>query len=221
LPQGHLPNIDLLVISDEPTLGYVVFVCEVKSPVPPGWAKDYLRALNKDNVSKAFHQVKMVTDFLGTSSGVEFLRRQLPAEGPSHFDGFVVAIFALIVTSSNAGMFFADRNQAIIDFRTLERLLRRSDGDVQYIMNILRHFAAKVDETLKITTVKHPVGKLIVRYEAVTSGPLLDFPQNKWRSTDAPSTMLKEMLEVGGHPFDIFDAKAEGSSENVDDKLPE
>jgi hypothetical protein len=102
-----------LVISEEPTLGYVVFVCEIKSPVPPGWSKDYLRALNKDSVSKAFHQVKAISDFLGTEPGVMFLRQQLPAENPKHFDGFVVAVFTLIVTSSNAGMFFSGSDQAI------------------------------------------------------------------------------------------------------------
>lgn len=36
-----LPDIDLLVISEEPTLGYVVLACELKSPVPAQWAKDY------------------------------------------------------------------------------------------------------------------------------------------------------------------------------------
>jgi hypothetical protein len=41
----NLPDIDLLVISEEPTLGYVVLVCEVKSPLPPRWAKDQLRVL--------------------------------------------------------------------------------------------------------------------------------------------------------------------------------
>jgi hypothetical protein len=151
-----------LVISEEPTLGYVVFVCEIKSPVPPGWSKDYLRALNKDSVSKAFHQVKAISDFLGTEPGVMFLRQQLPAENPKHFDGFVVAVFTLIVTSSNAGMFFSGSDQAIIDFRTLERILRRSDGDVSYIIHMLRHFAEQADKALKVTTVERQVGNLQV-----------------------------------------------------------
>src|SRR5439155_13004176 len=36
----RLPDIDLLVISEERPFGYVLFVCEVKNPIPAGWSKD-------------------------------------------------------------------------------------------------------------------------------------------------------------------------------------
>jgi hypothetical protein len=73
-----LPDIDLLVISEEPTLGYVLLVCEVKSPLPPMWAKDQLRALQPDNISKSFRQAESLTKFLTTQTGVAFLRDLLP-----------------------------------------------------------------------------------------------------------------------------------------------
>jgi hypothetical protein len=37
---SKLPDIDLLVIAKEPTLGFVLLICEVKSPLPPRWAND-------------------------------------------------------------------------------------------------------------------------------------------------------------------------------------
>jgi len=52
------------VIVEEPTLGFVMLICEVKSPLPPQWAKDQLRALAKDNVSKAFRQTEAISTFL-------------------------------------------------------------------------------------------------------------------------------------------------------------
>jgi hypothetical protein len=52
-----LPDIDLLVVSEEATLGYVVLACELKSPIPPQWAKDHLRVLNADSVVKGFDQL--------------------------------------------------------------------------------------------------------------------------------------------------------------------
>jgi hypothetical protein len=210
LPLAHLPDIDLLVISEEPMLGYVVFVCEIKGPIPPGWSKDHLRALNKDNVSKAFHQVKAISEFLGTTAGIQFLRLKLPAENPKHFDGFIVAVFTLIITSSNAGMFFSDNDQAIVDFRTLERILRRSDGDVHYVIHMLRNFASEAAKALNVTIVERQVGKFLVRYEGVTIGSVLDFPQNKWRGTSLPADMLKDMMEAGGHPFDVFEKEGGG-----------
>lgn len=63
----ELPDIDLLVIAEEPTLGFVMLICEVKSPIPPCWAKDQLRALAPDNVSKAFRQTEAIGAFLQTA----------------------------------------------------------------------------------------------------------------------------------------------------------
>lgn len=70
---ASLPDIDLLVISVEPTLGYMIFVCELKCPVPPRWAKDQLKVLNKDSVSKAFWQVEVLKRFIQTEDGMRFL----------------------------------------------------------------------------------------------------------------------------------------------------
>jgi hypothetical protein len=73
-----LPDIDLLIISEERTLGYVMLVCEVKSPLPPRWAKDQLRVLEADSIAKAFDQLQRINSFLGSDDGARFLWEQLP-----------------------------------------------------------------------------------------------------------------------------------------------
>jgi hypothetical protein len=200
-----LPDVDLLVISVEPTLGYVIFVCELKCPVPPRWAKDQVKVLNKDSISKAFRQVEALRRFIQTEDGVCFLSRMLPKEGHPNFDGFVVALDHLIITSDNAGMFFAAESTKVINFRTLERLLRRSDGDMALIQHVLRTYAEHADETLVTTMVELKVGSLSVTYETVAAGPLLEFPQGSWRSTPERQETIDAFVAGGFHPFDVFE----------------
>ncbi len=35
-----VPDVDILAISEKLTLGYVVFLCEVKAPIPAIWSKE-------------------------------------------------------------------------------------------------------------------------------------------------------------------------------------
>jgi hypothetical protein len=200
-----LPDIDLLVISYEPTLGYVIYICELKCPIPPQWAKDQLKVLNKDGVSKAFRQVEVLQRFLRTEAGMNLIARVLPKEGRPHFDGFVVLVDSLIITSDNAGMFFGAEATKMINFRTLERLLRRSDGDMALIQHVLATYPKHADEVLTTAMVEFQLGSLTVAYEAVTASPLLEFPEGRWRSSPDRQTMIDEFIAEGGHPFDVFD----------------
>lgn len=202
---ASLPDIDLLVISVEPTLGYMMFVCELKCPVPPRWAKDQLKVLNKDSVSKAFRQVEVLKRFIQTEDGMRFLSQMLPKEGHPHFKGFVVGIEHLIITSDNAGMFFGAESTRVINFRTLERLLRRSDGDLALIQHVLRTYAEHADEALVTKMIEFQLGSLSVAYEAVTVSPLLEFPQSHWRSDPEHEAMIDAFVADGMHPFDVFE----------------
>jgi hypothetical protein len=202
-----LPDIDLLVVSCELTLGYVIHVCELKCPVPPRWAKDQLKALNKDSVSKAFRQVEVLQRFLRTEAGIQFLAHVLPKEGHPHFEGFVVALDYLIITSDNAGMFFGAESTRVINFRTLERLLRRSDGDMALIQHVLRTYGEHADEALVTTMVEFQLGSLTVAYEGVTASPLLEFPQGSWRSAPDRQAMVDAFIADGFHPFDVFELR--------------
>lgn len=209
-----LPDIDLLVISEEQTLGFVVFVCELKSPVPPRWAKDQLKALNKDSVSKAFRQAEAVRRFVSTDEGVAFLRDMLPPEGIPHFDGFIVVVDHLVITSDNAGMFFGEENTKIINFRTLERLLARSDGDMAFIQHVLATYDKEADKLVKRTMMEFELAGRTVAYEGVADSPILDFPQVRWRNSPERQETIDQFIADGAHPFDVlpFDPRKQAAT---------
>lgn len=200
----ELPDIDLLVISHEPTLGVVVLICEVKAPLPPRWAKDQLRVLRPDSVAKSFGQLKRILAFLKTKQGAGFLRGLLPEEGLAGFDEFAVACFKLVITSDNAGAFFAGRKGAIVDFRTLERLLSRCDGDVLYLISALGQLGEYADKCLGRVEVEVEMGGTRVAYEGITVERLLDFEQAHFRSAGLPQKMAEEMQATGARPLDFL-----------------
>ena len=210
----NLPDIDLAVVSEERTLGYVFLFCEVKAPIPSSWAKDYLRVLRQDSISKAFAQLDAIDRFLSTDEGIEFIRKQLPPEGlPDFGQEFIAAVQLLVATSDNAGMFFSDRNRVVLDFRTLRRLVTRSDGDMAFILYALRRLPTWADECLRVETVEVEVDGHSVAYTAAAVQRLLEFEQQEYRSGDVPELLLRGMLEEGGHPFDVL--KRQGPSEDA------
>jgi hypothetical protein len=137
------------------------------------------------------------------------MRELLPPEGLSDFDGFVIAINHLIITSDNAGMFFGDKDTKIIGFRTLERLLRRSDGDVAFIQQMLATYDEKIDQTIRTSMVEFELAGQQVSYEVVSIGPLIDFPQLEWRNTPARQKIIDDFLAASGHPFDALTSSDE------------
>ncbi len=201
---AELPDIDLLVVSSEPTLGIAVLTCEVKAPLPPRWAKDQLRVLRPDSVAKSFGQLKRIFAFLRTEQGGAFLRGLLPEDGLAGFDEFAAVCYQLVITSDNAGAFFADRQGAIVDFRTLERLLSRCDGDVLYLRSALDQLGEYADKCLERVEVEVEVGGIRVNYEGITVERLLDFEQAHFRSANLPQKTAEEMRAAGARPLDFL-----------------
>lgn len=202
-----LPDIDLLVISDEPTLGFVLLVCELKSPVPPMWAKDQLRALASDNISKAFRQAEALGKFLGTPEGVRFLQKLTPSDRLPHLDGHVVLVSQLVISSDNAGMFFEKENVPIFSFRTVERLLQRSDGDIAFVLNGIRNYRTEADACYTTPFTEMTLDGLEIAYEGVKVDTLYEFGQNRWRSDGTRERVIAGFFKDGGHPFDALDGK--------------
>ncbi|AKR12475.1 hypothetical protein AC241_27335 (plasmid) [Bacillus thuringiensis] len=201
-----LPDIDLLIVSEEPALGYVVYCCEVKNPIPPQWAKDHLRVLNKDSVIKSFSQIKKIDNFLHTEQGINFIRSILPTKIPTNLNNnFLVVVNHLIITSNNSGMFFTEKNQTIIDYNTLSRILKNSDGDIAYIMHLTKTLNKHLDNCYSKQQVELKIDNLKVNYEGVAIKHLLDFPQNRWKSNGTDQKLLEEFINEGLHPFDMFD----------------
>jgi hypothetical protein len=171
----------------------------VKSPLPPRWAKDQLRALAPDNVSKAFRQAEAIGAFLHKPEGIDFIRSILPEGGLEHFDSFVTVIDQLIITSDNAGMFFGQEETQIINFRTLERLLERSDGDILHIRTCIRTYNEGADKYLKTVMATFELGDVTVSYEGFTPTALMDFPQNEWRSSPDRQRMIEDFVRPVPH----------------------
>ena len=180
-----------------------MLACEVKSPLPPIWAKDQLRALEADSIAKAFDQLTRINTFLESDNGVRFLTEQLPQKGLPDFEEFALLLWTIVATSDNAGAFFTGHG-TIIDFRTLERLLNRCDGDFLYVLQVFEGFPEWADNSLDRVMVNIQVGDIDVSYEAITIKHLMDFRQNTFRSIDAPEQMVNDMLEAGDRPLDVF-----------------
>ncbi|WP_141245321.1 hypothetical protein [Mesorhizobium sp. WSM4313] len=204
----QLADIDLLVICEEPTLGYVLFVCELKGPIPPRWAKDQLKALRQDGVSKAFRQSEAIQKFLSTPAGIGAMKSWLPPDNPPLFESFVLVVEPLIVTSDNAGMFFGDEKTPIANFRTIERLLKASDGDTAFIQHVIHTYNKEVDKIINRVVAKTEFAGIVVEYEGVADSPIMRFPQQSWRNSEERQAMIDAFLADGAHPFDTVDLDA-------------
>nr|CAD6631224.1 hypothetical protein RNT25_04593 [arsenite-oxidising bacterium NT-25] len=206
--EPQLPDIDLLVICEEPTLGYVLFVCELKGPIPPRWAKDQLKALRQDGVSKAFRQAEAIQKFLRTPAGISAMKSWLPPDKPPLFESFVLVVEPLIVTSDNAGMFFGGENTPIANFRTIERLLKASDGDTAFIQHVIHTYNEEVDKIINRVVAKAQFAGIVVEYEGVADSPIMRFPQQSWQNSEERQVMIDSFLADGAHPFDTADLDA-------------
>lgn len=218
-----LPDIDLLVISEEPTLGYVVLVCELKSPVPSQWAKDHLRALNEDGVSKAFRQCERISQFLTTDRGLELIRQWIPDEGLPNFDHFVVVLEPLIITSHSGGMLFEHESTPVFSFHTIERMLRASDGDMAYIQHMLRTYNRFVDANQRTKWVETTLLTRTVAFEVVDPDVMIDFPHNRWCSSGDRDEHIRQFIASGAQPGASLAAAFRGtaSTTNVPGPAPD
>ncbi len=91
------------------------------------------------------------------------------------FQEWALLLWTLVATSDNAGAFFADRG-TVIDFRTLERLLSRCDGDMLYVLDVLKGFPEWADNSLERLMVDVQVGDIAVSYEGQGSGVFRECP---------------------------------------------
>jgi hypothetical protein len=108
----------------------------------------------------------------------------------------------LIITSDNAGMFFGHEQTQIINFRTLERLLERSDGDILHIGRCIGTYNEGADKYLTTVLATFELGDVTVSYEGFTPTALMDFPRSGWRTSPDRQRMIEGFVAGGNHPFD-------------------
>ena len=217
------PDIDVLVVSREATLGYCVFICEVKATLPALWAKDHLRALRADSIPKAFEQLRRINAILATEVGQRFLVEQIVSLDPSPPDDGLIAVHSLVITSQNAGMFFQEETKStrIIDDRTLARILSRCDGDVVYLLQALRELPRLFGESYEQIWETVKIGERTVTYPAAAIKSIVDFDQNEWKSTGLDVKVAQEFFEAGHSPFDVLkELDDRPSGEQTSDRRP-
>lgn len=215
-----LPDIDLMVISHEPTLGYVILVCECKCPIPATWSKDHLRALNRDSVSKAFGQCQRIGEFLTSENGLGVLRELLPQQGLENFDHFVVVLQPLVITSHNGGMFFDAMRTPVFAYQTIERMLKACDGDISYIQHMLRVFNETFDADLSVANRSTNLLHGQVSYDTVDFKATIQFPPNRWRSDSTLEEVVRDFVESGGQPIDSFASASKEAVAGSADQTP-
>ena len=85
--------------------------------------------------------------FLRTQAGITFLARVLPKEGHPHFEGSVVALDHLLISSDDAGMFFGTEFHQDHQLSYTWAATSSVDGDMALIQHMLRTYAEAAPPT--------------------------------------------------------------------------
>jgi len=199
-----LPDIDILAISYEPSLGFHLFIGEVKNNLPAVWAKDYLKASSKNGyITKAISQVNIINEFLSTEQGERYLldlirinfkelnlKRLFP-------HGFCVIKDKLIITSQSVGMFFPEVNIPIIDGDTLCHIIDASDGDTNYIQYHINKYDEIIDECTEECREEMTIGGYNLQYDAMKINKFFGMVEHSYISNGTFEKLEQESLDSG------------------------
>ncbi|MEM5534633.1 hypothetical protein [Pseudoalteromonas arctica] len=199
-----LPDIDLLAMSYEPSLGFHLFIGEVKNNLPAVWAKDYLKASSKNGyITKAISQVNIINEFLNTEQGEVYLLNLIK----SNFKdldlkvlfphGICVIKDKLIITSQSVGMFFPEADIPIIDGATLGHIIDASDGDTNYIQFHVNKYNEIIDDCIEKCKEKVSVGGYNIQYDAVKIANFMKLAEHAYISDGTYEKLEQESLESG------------------------
>lgn len=201
----ELPDIDLLIISYEPSLGFHVYVCEAKNTLYASWAKEYLKAKGKKGfVEKAIQQVNKVGEFLNSDVGANFLFdhiqtlfSDLDIKALFPTGDFLVLVEKLIVTSQNIGMFYPDEKVSIINIQMLKLFVRKSDGDVTYIQHCLHSLNEMLDKSTERATEEVSIDGVLIRYDVASLKVLFKIEHNEYLRKNIDKEIEQEWLRTG------------------------
>jgi hypothetical protein len=200
----NLPDIDLIAVSYEPSLGFHFFIAEVKNSLPAIWAKDYLKSVGKKGfVDKAITQINKINEFMKTENGLLMLK-DICQELFRHLDlkglfptGFCIILNNMIITSQSIGMFYPKLKLTIINEDILREILQKSDGDVNFIQFYLHHLHEALDGCYKILTNEVAINNINITYDSPSLLHILAIPQNNYLSTNRLEELEKESLRTG------------------------
>lgn len=199
-----LPDIDLLVISYEPSLGFHVFIGEVKNNLPAVWGKDYLKAAGeKGFITKAISQIETIKSFLNTDSGLMFIYNLAIKAFPNlelgllFPHGMCIIVDTLIVSSQSVGMFFPDNKIPIMDGDILCHIIDESDGDTNYILFHIKGHSDFINNCTSRKTKVITIGDYTIEYDIITLSKMFALSENEFVSVGAIEKIEKESLDSG------------------------
>lgn len=173
---ADLPDIDILAFWKEPSFGYVVFACELKSTIPETFGKDYIASVgHKGHLTEALTQIRKLHGFfLDGKEFLELLKKSLPED---LFEYGLYGLVFLVITSHNIGVFVASKEARVIDHETLRHILRSSRGDILHLLKLLdkKEFNKICGRCYKILRKETRFGKFRVSIPMVGLSRLLQF----------------------------------------------
>lgn len=200
----ELPDIDVLAVSYEPSLGFHFFCCEVKNNLTASWAKEYLKSTGKKGyIEKAISQSDKIKKFLKTQEGMKFLYEKIKLAF-SDIDmeklfptGFCAIIDSIIVTSQSIGMFFPNSNTTIINDDLLRKFIVNSDGDVNFIKACLHNINKEIDSSYRVRRENVNACGVEIIYDIPVLEKILTIIQNKYLSVNELENLESESLKSG------------------------
>ena len=199
-----LPDIDLLAISYEPSLGFHFFACEMKNNLPASSAKEYLKSIEGSKyILKALSQISLIQTFLNTEPGQRLLWEKASAEF-KHLDwkklfpqGMLLKVDHLVVTSQSFGMFLPGEKVSIIAKNMFRHIIANSDGDVNYIQYALRELNSSIDACYRIGKNHVSLPDLSVKYDVCNLTSVIRMPKNEFLSIGRLEALEQESLDSG------------------------
>ena len=206
-----LPDIDVLALSYEPSLGFHAFACEVKNNLPATWAKEYLKSKGKKGaITKALEQTEKLKDFLQTAPGIELLQ-VLIQKNFAHLDfnrlfptGYCITVDFLIVTSQSMGAFFQDRATAILNNTMLRHIVSRSDGDTNFILSHLWDMQRYIRSTYEEKSESIDLEATTIKFSTPRIKGYMKIEQHKYLSDGKLESLEDESLSSGYHFIDTL-----------------
>lgn len=199
-----LPDIDLLIVSYEPSLGFHIYICEIKNALQADWAKEYLKGIDRNGyLTKATSQIEKIRNFLDTEEGIRYIidnvLEMFSDLDIKHLfpDGLFFPIEFMIITSQNLGVVMEEKESIIIAAPVLKQFVDNSDGDVVYIEKCMQEYKTSI-KNCYVTKMKTRYFKdQRVDFEVPSINSIFTTYPNKYISNGIYKKIEKESLESG------------------------
>ncbi len=111
--------------------------------------------------------------------------------------GFAVLKDFIIISSQSIGMFNEDKKISIISSPLLRKMVKASDGDVNYIKGCLRTLKETIDQSYTKTSSEIRINDYSICFDIGSIKHFLYFPEHKYLSTNELENLERDSAETG------------------------